>query len=183
MNAYLKNKTSMSLIELIICAAIFSLIMAACIALLLAGWNSWNSSSAQAQLTESLSQSVSRMTNEIRQSSATGITGVPVDNNCPSDIDSSVNTEMTFSIARNLNGSIIWSPSINYAQSLGANGQPQLMRSQNGQVRILATGITSLKFCRSIPNIMYIQLTASVPTGLGQPRSSTLNFKVLVHNP
>jgi len=173
----------MSLIELLLGAAIFSLIMAACVALLLAGWNSWAASSTQAQISGALSQSISRMTNEISQSSASGITGVPLDNNCPSDINNSVNTQMTFSIAQHSNGSVVWSPSINYAQGFESNGQPQLIRTQNGLTQTVATNITSLKFCRATTNMVYIQLTASVPTAQGQQRSSTLNFKVLAHNP
>ena len=175
MNIYLRNKASMTLIEMLLCTALFSLIIGACTALLLAGWNSWAISSAQARLSQELSQSVSRMTNEIMQSGASVITNVPADNQWYPQI--------TFSVAQASNGSVVWGPLINY--SLGGIDGKQLMRTLNGQAQTVAEDITLLQFSRQTPtpNIVNVQLTASVATNRGsQKLTSTLNFKVFLHN-
>jgi len=171
-----KNKAAMTLIETLFCAVIFTLIIGACTALLLRGWDSWNLSSAQAQLTQELTQSVTWMSNDTRQSGASVITNVPADNNPYSQI--------SLSTAQNVSGGIVvWGPLLNY--SLGGSSGQQLIRTQNSQTHIIATNVTSFQLTRptATPNVVNIQLTVSVPTHRGsQQLTSTLSFKVLLRN-
>ena len=104
------------------------------------------------------------------------MTSVPADNNWYPQI--------TFSIAQVSDGSVAWSPLLNYSLG-GADGQ-QLIRTFNGQPQTIADHITLLQFSRqaATPNIVNVQLTASVPTNRGnQKLTSTLNFKVFLRNP
>ena len=166
----------MTLVETLFCAVIFALIVGACTALLLRGWDAWNTSSAQTLLTQEFSQSVSWLTNDLKQSGASVITNVPADNN--------PYTQMSLSTAQNVvGGNVVWGALINYSLG-GANGQ-QLIRTQNSQTHIVATNITAIQFTRptATPNLVNIQLTVSVPTYRGnQQLTSTLNFKVLLRN-
>ena len=168
----------MTLVETLFCAVIFTLIVGACTALLLRGWDSWNLSSAQAQMTQDLMQGSAWLTNDLRQASASQITNVPADNNTYGQITFSTVHDVASGGAVNLNPQ-----AINYA--LSAAGGQQLIRTQNNQARIIATNITALTFSRpaATPNVLNIQLTASVPTYRGSQRlTTTLNVKVLVRN-
>jgi len=168
----------MTLVELLFCAVIFVLIMGACMALLFRGWDSWQTSSAQVQLAQEESQSVGWLTNDIRQSGASQITNVPADNNGYAQI--------TFSVVQNVlsGGNITWNAgAINY--SLGGTLGHELIRTQNGQSRVIANNITSLQFSRQTltPNMVNIQLAAFAPTYRGnQQLTSTLTFKVFLRN-
>ena len=166
----------MTLVEALFYAVIFILMTAACIALLLRGWDSWQITGSQAQLAQELSQSVTWMTNDIRQGGASAVANVPADN--------SVYPQISFSTAQNVSGGgVVWGPLINY--SLGGPDGQQLIRTQNGQTRVIAVNITSLQFTRftAAPNVVNVQLTASVPTYReNQQLTSALAFKVFLRD-
>ncbi|MGH2564751.1 MAG: PilW family protein [Ginsengibacter sp.] len=170
------GKAGMSLVETLFCIGIFILIMGACVGLLLRGWDSWQSSSAQVQLAQGLYRSVARMTNDIRQGGASVLANVPADNN--------PYPQISLPTAQNVSGgNVVWGPLINY--SLGGPGGKQLIRTQNSRISVIAVNITSLQFFRhaSTPNVVNVQLTASVPTYRGdQQLTSTLSFDVLMRN-
>ena len=135
----LKNKTAMSLVETLFCAALLPMIMGACFILLRTGWDYWQTSSAQTQLSQGLSQSAAWMTGDLRQSGPSVISNVPADN--------ALYTSITFTMAQNAsNLGTMWGSSVTYALG-GANGD-QLIRTQNSQSQTIATHITSLQFSR-----------------------------------
>ena len=176
MSRNIKKNNAMTLVETLFCAVIFTFIMGACVALLLRGWDSWNISSAQAELTQELNQSAFWLTNDLRQSGASVITNVPADDN--------PYTQISFAEAQDvLSGSVVWGPVINYSLG-GTNGQ-QLIRVQNAQTHIIAVHVTTFQISRQAasPNMVNVQLTAHAPTLRGnQQLTATLNFKVLLRN-
>jgi hypothetical protein len=166
----------MTLVETLLCAALLPMIMGACFILLRTGCDSWQTSSAQTQLSQGLSQSVAWMTGDLRQSGPSVISNVPADN--------AGHPSITFTMAQGAsNQGTIWGPSVTYA--LGGPNADQLIRTQNNQPQTIAADITSLQFTRqtSTPNVINIQLQSSVPTyRANEQLTSTLNVKILLRN-
>ena len=168
-----KNQKGMSLVEALIAVLIFSLIFGACLMVLLSGVDSFETSDMRAQLQQNLRKAMEKIKEDLRQSGASTITNVPA--------DGTLYTTITFKTATGVSSSqITWdSNTITYTLA-SAN----LLRTYGGQIRVVATQISSVQFRRqsSTSDIVEVSLQAQDTTNKGRTFTDSLNFDVQLRN-
>lgn len=149
----MKNNTGFTLIEIIIAAFLFSIISAAVFSVLATGRNSFTAGESQVSVQQACRNGLDAMIRELRQAGVSKILDVPADG---------VNySAVTFQIPVSLSAAgITWSGNINY--SLGGLNGRQLLRTGEGNQRVLGNNISAISFNRSPanPNIVNISITA-----------------------
>jgi len=172
-----KNK-GLTLVEIILVIFLFSIILTAIFSVLAAARSSWKSGSSQLSVQQEARRGLNTMAGELRQARLSTITGVPA--------DGSNNISVTFQIPDAISeSSTTWSKNIQY--SVGGLNSAQLLRTQDGQQRVLANNVSALSFIRDTlaPATINISITAQKSTfpGFSASQSNiTLNTEVQVRN-
>lgn len=174
-----KRREGLTLIELVIVIFLFSIILAAIFGALATARTSWKAGGSQLSVQQEGRRGLNAITRELRQARLSTITGVPTDGTDYSSI--------TFQIPETISesGTVTWSSNIQY--SVGGLNSAQLIRTQDGNQRVLANNISSLGFSRNVltPDTAHISITVQKNTfpGFSASQSNiTLNSEVKVRN-
>ena len=162
-----------TLVEVLMSVFIFSLLAAACYGIMVSGSSSWQVNRFRIQLQQELRKSQSWMINELRQSGASVITGVPADGNSYTSITFRTSTGVS-------GGAATWSAdTIQF--SLSGN---QLQRISGGTTKVLAQNISLLQFQRqaATPNLIQVTVQAQKTASNSPTITGNLSFKVQVRN-
>ena len=170
------SKSGITLIEAIVTIAIFSMIFGACLQVLLAGTDSWQTSDVKVRLQQDLRKGMEKIKDDISQSGASVITNVPADGTTFHTI--------TFKKATGISsGSITWDANtVNYVK--GGTGSTQLLRTYNGSSRVVANNISSVDFRRvsASSNIVQVTLNGQLNSVRGHTLTDSLSFNVQLRN-
>jgi len=165
-----------SLMEVLVTAFIFSVVIGSLYATLNVGDRSWSTNSVLVQLQQELRKAMGRIKNDLRGAGASSISNVPADGNWYSSI--------TFQVANGVSlGSVSWdSDAIAYA--VAGSSSDQLQRTVGSSSMYIAQNITSCQFRRQSTsvNIVEVLMTAQKDDIKGNPLSSTLSFTVRLRN-
>lgn len=172
-----KSVTALTLTELMVVLAIFTVITGAIFLTLAAGKTSWYSGNAQIDVQQEARRGIDRMVKELRQSASTTIIGVPANG-------ISYNT-ITFRMSQgwdNVTNTIIWGNQVQY--SVGGLNNQQLLRTQAGQTDVLANNVANIQFRRQAltPNIVEISLQVLKTNLQGRNIGITLNSQAMLRN-
>ena len=171
-----RNNNAMTLVETLFCVAFFAIISAACMNLLHIAWVAWDESTARADLSAQLRQTVSWVSNDLKQSGSGAIIDVPADDEWHQGI--------TFMKAQDVvSDAVVWGGQVVFG--LGGSTGKQVMRTAEGHAKPIAVHINSLRFRRhsTEPNLVEVEARASVPTSRAHEElTSNLNFKVYLRN-
>lgn len=174
----MKNRSGLTLIEIIIASLLFSIMLAAIFSLLAVSRKTWDTNESQLVVQQEVRRGLSEMVKELRQLRLSSITGVPN--------DGTPYPSITFQIPETISESgTTWSSNIQY--SLGGLGNSQILRTKDASQRVLANNISNLSFTRNAltPDVINISLTCQKNTfpGFSSIQSSlTLNTEVKARN-
>lgn len=174
----LKNHGAFTLFETIIAVFLLTIIMACIFTVLATAKNSLKSGESRLNVQQESRRGLREIVRELRQTSASTITGVPADGLTYNSI--------TFQIPVSIGATgTTWSSNIQY--SLGGLNSAQLLRTQSGNQTVLANNISALTFSRgaATPNIVNINITAQKNTFAGFTgiqSNLTLNTEVKIRN-
>lgn len=174
---------AMTMPEVLISAIIFSLVLAACYALLIAGSDSWETNEAKIELQQDLRRSVDWITQDLRQAGSVSITNVPA--------DGAWYTLITFRKASSVSGgSVVWdTDTTKYV--LGGSDSTQLQRQIGSQTpKIIAQNFQSIQFRRQSTSADVVDVTMQAQKKTPRGKNLTgkayvqegLNFKVYLRN-
>ena len=158
-----KSTRGFGLMEVLIGSVIAALMATVFAAVLKQGQDAWRTRSNTMTISFELRRGMQSLTREIAQTRANQLS-IPADGNW-------YNT-MTLSIPQDMdgNGTVLdgagvleWSNPIQYALG-GVNGQ-QVQRIQAGNTRVLAHGVTLLRFRRAAANPSLVEINFSVQRG------------------
>ena len=180
--ARLNSRSGFTLIELMMAAAIFTIISSVLFVVLRTARNTWQTGDGQIRGQSSIRQGLGRMVKELRQTTASEVSGVLA--------DGGPYTSITFSIPNGVDGAgaIVWVGPIQYSlDTSDANTDGltnQLIRTFGGNVQVLANNINTLTFSRqaSTPDLLFIGLNVQVQTLLGRTLSSSSETRVMFRN-
>ena len=168
------NNKGFSLLEMLMAAAIFSIVCVVIFGVNQIGLNSWDQISVQSNLAGEARMGIERMTKELRTSKL-------------SNIDSSSPTQLRFKIPTAVNSSTgaisSWSNWIRYSRG-GVNGN-QLLRMDEGTnvATVVANEVTAVQFtANSNPSTISISLTTQKTTTNGRTIPITLSGTVELRN-
>jgi len=137
---HIRKNNGFTMVEVLVVAFLFGIILAATMVVLSTGRLSWNAGSSETDIQQECRKGMNAMVKELRQAGALTIPNVPPDNNNYTTITFQVPTAVSVTGAT-------WSAAINY--SLGGLNNQQLIRTQSGASTVLANNITTLTFRRS----------------------------------
>jgi len=175
---YIIKDKGLTLFEIIIVVFLFSITLGAIFTALATARTSWKAGSSQLTVQQEARRGLNTMLKELRQGRLSTITGVPTDGTNYSTI--------TFQIPSSISaGGTTWSSNIQY--SLGGLQNAQLLRTQDGNQRVLANNISALNFSRnaSATDVINVNVSTEKNTfpGLGTTQSNiTLNSQIKARN-
>ncbi len=168
-----RARRGMTIAEVLISAVIFSVVLAACYALLIAGSDSWETNEAKIELQQDLRNAADWITQDLRQAGSVSITNVPA--------DGTWYTLITFRKASSVSGgSIVWDTDTT-KYLLGGTDSTQLQRQTGSQTpKVIGQNFQSLQFRRqsSSADIIDVALQAQKKT----PRGKNLTGKAAVED-
>ena len=178
-----RARQGMTMAEVLISALIFSVVLAACYALLIAGSDSWETNEAKIELQQDLRRSVDWITQDLRQAGSVSITNVPA--------DGAWYTLITFRKASSVSGgSIVWDTDTT-KYLLGGSDSTQLQRQIGSQTpKVIGQNFQSLQFRRQSTSADVVDVTMQAQkktprgknlTGKAAVEQST-SFKVYLRN-
>ena len=167
---------ALTLVEMLVATVIMTIIIAALFIAMNAGQRAWFGGDTSVELRAQTIGAITVMDKELSETrpSRTNL-----------NIGGQGNT-VTFSIPHDNNGdgsvvdaagNIEWSPNITY--SFNAN---QIIRTSGGVIRVLAVGITSLRFTRTQDKIMQVDITAQRTTHDGRILQDTEQAIIKMRN-
>jgi prepilin-type N-terminal cleavage/methylation domain-containing protein len=178
-----RARQGMTMAEVLISAIIFSVVLAACYALLIAGSDSWETNEAKIELQQELRKAVDWIAQDLRQAGSVSITNVPA--------DGAWYTLITFRKASGVSGgSVVWDTDAT-KYSLGGTDSAQLQRQVGSQTpRVIAQNFQSLQFRRqsASADVVDVAMQAQKKTPRGKNLTGKaaiqedLSFKVHVRN-
>lgn len=178
-----RARRGMTMAEILISVAIFSVVLAACYVLLMAGSDSWETNEVKIELQQDLRKAVDWITQDLRQAGSVSITNVPA--------NGTWYTLITFRKASSVSGgSVVWDTDTT-KYLLGGSDSTQLQRQTGSQTpKVIGQNFQSLRFRRqsSSANIIDVALQARKKTPRGQNLTGKafvqddLNFKVYLRN-
>ncbi|MBI1953022.1 MAG: prepilin-type N-terminal cleavage/methylation domain-containing protein [Candidatus Omnitrophica bacterium] len=181
------DKSGMTLTEVLVAVAVFSVVAAAIVTALLSAERTFSGGSNQAVLTAELRRALDRMAREMTESASGRIQSVPVDGRSYPTVSFQVPEDLNGDGAViDANGSIAeWSMPITY--QAGSRNSCQRLVAPRGPgpanpPEILGNHITALSFRRRLPDVVEISLTASTLTETGQLQTRTLATRVKLRN-
>ncbi|MBI4226685.1 MAG: prepilin-type N-terminal cleavage/methylation domain-containing protein [Candidatus Omnitrophica bacterium] len=177
--------------ELLVVLALFGIVSAALVTLLLSAQRSWTTGSGQAVLTAELRRGLDRISRELVGSAAGRVQRPPV--------NGAWDTQMTFQIPQDRNGDgavldaagaiVEWSDLINYQRGARNSCLRRVGAGAALQSETVANHITDLRFRQILDaqtqqpvGIIEIQMTASTITEAGDVMSRTMATRVKVRN-
>jgi len=169
------NRSGFTLIEALVTVILFLFIYGACTLILLSGTDAWQIRSVNVELRQELRKAMEKIKDDLSQSGASAITGVPADDTW--------HTTMTFQTAVGVSSGIIqWGVPIQYV--LGGTDANQIHRVQGIQDHVVAHDILSMEFRRSSasPDMTEIALQARKNTLKGRQLTESLTFQVQLRN-
>lgn len=179
----------MTLVEVLIATAIVggvALFLAAAIRI---GFQSWQVRENMMSVSFELRRGINEMSRELAECQATSL---QLTNGQPFPADGVWYNGLGFQVPEDLDGdgtvldaqgSPEWGPQIQYAR--GGLGGTQLVRTQGGQVRVMANGVTNLQFRRQAAAPLILEIFLSVQRGgtLGQfVQQANLTTRVRLRN-
>jgi len=174
-------KKGFTFIEIMVVAAISSVVAAGVFLVTSSTRSTWNSSDALIQLQQELRKAMTAISDELRETSVSKLyidssLSQPFPNNGVSY------NSITFFLNQgvDVSGNIIWSTNfVSYTLS-----GSQVIRTYAGSSKVTANNINSLSFVRnpSIPNVVVINIGAQKTTPLGQTLNAALDTEVAVRN-
>ena len=170
---FYQENSGYTLVEALITVLLFSIILGACVMVLLTGTDSWQVNNTLVEVQQDLRKAEDWMKEDLVEAGTTTISGVPADGNPYYTI--------TFKVASSISGgNIVWSTDTIQFQ-LSSN---DLQRIQGTQTKTLAYNIQSLQFRRqaSTSNIVEVSLQAQKNTPRGALITATKNFQVKIRN-
>ena len=169
----IRFNSGFTLAEVLVTTILFTILFGACVSILLSGFDSWQVGRVETELQQDLRRSLDKLRNDLQQSGASQVTGVPA--------DGSTNTSISFKVSTGVtSGAIVWSTNaIQYALSAKL-----LQRTQGATVTTIARNIQTFSVSRqsTSPDIVTITLVAQKTTEKGRSRSKTLTFEVQMRN-
>ena len=168
-----RARQGMTIVEVLISAMIFSIVLAACYALLIAGSDSWETNDAKIELQQDIRRAVDWIMQDLRQAGSASIT------NGPTTANGTWYTLITFRKASSVSGgSVVWDTDTT-KYSLGGTGSTQLQRQVGSQTpKVIGQNFQSLQFRRqsSSANIVDVTMQSQKKT----PRGKNLTGKAAV---
>jgi len=166
----------LTLVEILISAIIFAVIIVTIYLVMIVGNRSWYTTDTNAELRQEIIRGMMQMQNELSQTR-------PSRTNIPSGSSAST---ITFSpalrnnntIALDSSGNIVWSSNITYS----LNGQNQIIRSSAGNTSVLARDISTLRFTRPQDKLMQIDINATKTSNTGKIFNDTEEVVVKIRN-
>ncbi len=170
------NQAGFTLVEALLTALLFSLLLGACLVLFLASSDSWQTNSVRVELQQELRKAVDWMRQDLLVAGASTITNVPADGTWDNTISFRTATGVS-------NGAVVWSGSTIQFQR-GGTGSLDLQRVSGAQTKVLAKNISTLQFRRlaASPQLLEVNVIASKTTLKGRSLSNTISFKVALRN-
>ena len=185
----MKRNDGFSLVELMIASAIVVGMALMLAATFRESQRSWQSRENTMTVSFELRRGVQSMTRELSESSGQwmqvpGVGTFPADGNTYNSIQ--------FRVPEDINGdgavvdgagNIEWSAPITY--SLGGNNGQQILRTQGGNVRVLAHGVTVLRFRRLPATPLVFEMNVTVQRGAtpgGFLQQSALGTRIRLRN-
>ncbi len=166
----MKNK-GFTLVELLVAVAVFGIMMGLFGAILTDGQNHVRMSDMKMNLQASVRNSLTQMSMEIRESSASRTSVGNGGASLSFQIPTSVGTT----------GTITWSSPITY--QIGGNGRQLVRIDTNGNTAILANDVQALNFSFIDPNTLVYSVTAQRTTVDGRALTTTLTGDARFRNP
>jgi Tfp pilus assembly protein PilW len=166
----------MTLVETLVTLLVSSVIFSACLIIFNTGSHMYHASNTQIELQQELREAMLWMQEDLIQTGASKITGVPADGSAYSSLTLYLPSGVS-------NGAIQWSASaIQFL--LGGTGGTDMLRRVNGSDKIIGRNIKTVTFSReaAAPNIVVISMMAEKDDAQGRPLSDTLSFRVKVRN-
>lgn len=173
-----KNNKGMSLVEMMITAFLFSIILGAIMITLSTGRASLSTGSSQVDVQQDARKALNAMVRELRQAGMTTILGVPA--------DGSINSSITFQIPSSISvAGPVWSGAIQY--SLGGLNNRQLLRVQSGNTRVMGNNISNISFSRNAGSPETLNISVSVqkntfPGFVARQSTAALSSRVRLRN-
>lgn len=170
------NKKGISLVEVLVTLAIFSMMSASLYAAMSVGQNSWETNRVHIELQQEMRKAMEAMINDLRQASNSSIINVPADNQWYPTITFRKPTGVT-------SGSIVWDA--NTLQFVkGGTDSDQLLRVYNGTTKIMCQYLDSMQFRRQSmsSNTLEVVLRAEDTTTKGVVIGYDLSFNVELRN-
>ncbi len=148
-----KNHRGVTLVEMMVTAITFALILGICYTILISGSDSWETNSARVELQQELRKAMDRITQDLRQAGSVSIADVPA--------NGTAYTSITFRKSAGVSGgNLVWDTSTT-RYFLGGTGGTQLLRQVGSQVAsVVAQNIQSAQFSRqaSTANVVNVSL-------------------------
>lgn len=178
------KRAGFSFVELMVVTGIMALISGVLVAALRMGQQSWQVEEARMTVSMELRRGIDAMSRELASSQSGQLIGVPA--------DGAWYPSVTFAVPQDLNGDgtvldsngvLEWSPPVLY--SLGGTGGSQILRTQNNATRVLANGVTTLRFRRqaATPTVVEISMTVLRGVNTGDfTNQGTLTTRVRLRN-
>lgn len=171
-----KRDLGFTLVEIMIVVVIFTLLIGTIFTVLATGKTSFQIGNVRIELQQDLRRGMDWITEELRQSGSSTISGVPANGSWYDTI--------TFRIPVGVSGgNIVWeTDEIQYL--LGGLNNRQLLRKVDSDEKVLANNIISLEFSRQSlsSGIVEIALEAEKETVKGHLVEVDLDFKIKLRN-
>ena len=167
----LKRNRGFTILELLIATGVFSIMMVLFGAILVGAQNQVRLSDTKMNLQTSVRDSLTQMSLEIRESSASRVTV------------GGGGTSLTFQIPTSVgnSGTITWSSPIIY--QIGGNGRQLVRTDGSGSTSVLANDVQAMNFAFVDANTLVYAITAQRTTVDGRPVSTTLTGDARFRNP
>jgi hypothetical protein len=171
----IKNKKSTVMVEAMIAIFVFLLLLGIVFTILVVGRDAWHIEDVNVELQQELRKAMVVMSEDLRQSSATVVFGVPPNG-------AWVNAITFCKPADVVGGYIIWGPSTEF--SLGGLNSRQLLKKIGIDEEVIANNITSLQIRRRwiSRDIIEVVLSADKTTVKGTQITRNINFQVKLRN-
>lgn len=171
----LSGARGISMVEILMTVALFTVLGAASLELLIVGSDAYSINRNRTELQQELRKSIDRIRESLRQTGTSGLVNMSTD---------TTYTQITFRTAIGAAaGSTTWSTdTVQYI--LGGTGGVRLQMISGGTTQIIASNITTLQFRRdsTTPNIINLTITASRNQGKGGTVSLNYSGKVRMRN-
>lgn len=174
----IQNTCGVTLIETLMGALIFSVILGACLMVLLSGSDAFQTNDAKAEIHQDLRMAMFWIRNDLQESTQDAV----LNGSVPSD--GSDNTSVTFTEPSGVSaGAIQWSANtVQYV--LAGTESNELHRIQGSDDRLIAEGISLIQFTResTAPAIVEVVLRGQVTTTKGRVMEEDIQFEVKIRN-
>jgi len=179
----LKPAKGFTLVEAMVTVLLFSLILGACLGILLSGSDSWQVNGVAVELQQELRKTMDWMKEDLVEGGVSTIPTPPAVGSVPADDNWYTTVVFKTSNGVSSGGSIIWSTDTIQFLRAGSDGN-QLIRRSGGTDKVIAQDITSLLIRRQVatPTVVEVALEAQKDTLKGTTVTADMDFQIKLRN-